>query len=456
MSSNDKTLCRLRWSYPVVNFAMQSTRTCCRTPSYKVDEESLKTLGKDALFNSPYLKERRFELLNGIKHSDCNSCWALEDSGIKSPRLGKEDFFYYINEFDKSEPEVLRKKIDNASIDSDLVKADKPRLLEISMGNTCDLKCSYCHYHYSTAWAKEMVKFGDIPKEEIDNEMAGTSGEFDTQFWKWFEEDAKDEVEIINFIGGEPLIIPKFYDFLEKLLEIYKDHDPNSRKVTISIVTNFNSNDQFINRFISMLPKLLDKFEVDLNLSMEALAERAEYIRFGLNWNKWNANLDKLLSQDYSKHHNELLLSFQVAINVLSISSLEEFLKFAKSVYDKYGIAPALRQNIVSFPDWQSPTILTEDYKIYLDNAIDYLRSVKDEMSVVKHPWGQWDHYIDFLGTVKEGIDTAQNITERRVKFFTWFREYDKRRNVNLVGTFPEMNTFHSSCELLFLTTEGN
>ena len=149
-------------------------------------------------------------------------------------------------------------------------------------------------------------------------------------------------------------------------------------------------------------------------------------------------------------------MSFQIAINVLSVTSLENFLRFAKSVYDNYGIAPALRQNIVSFPDWQSPTILTEDYKIYLDNAIEYLLTVKDEMTVVKHPWGQWDQYIDFLGTVKDGIDTAKDINNRRIKFFTWFREYDKRRNVNLVETFPEMNVFHSSCELLFLTTQDN
>jgi hypothetical protein len=38
---------------------------------------------------------------------------------------------------------------------------------------------------------------------------------------------------------------------------------------------------------------------------------------------------------------------------------------------------------------------------------------------------------------------------EGRIDFYNWFTEYDRRRNTNLLDTFPEMADFHQMCKQL-------
>jgi hypothetical protein len=40
-------------------------------------------------------------------------------------------------------------------------------------------------------------------------------------------------------------------------------------------------------------------------------------------------------------------------------------------------------------------------------------------------------------------------LTEGRIDFYNWFTEYDKRRDTDLLETFPEMESFYRMCENL-------
>src|SRR6185503_9370215 len=90
--SPEKTICKWRWSYPVIHVSRGELRTCDKTINMRITEEALQTLGTDAFLNNAYLTERRREKLLGLRHSDCFTCIKLEDAGIQSTRTGKEPF----------------------------------------------------------------------------------------------------------------------------------------------------------------------------------------------------------------------------------------------------------------------------------------------------------------------------------------------------------------------------
>ena len=90
------TICDLKWNYPIFNMDRGEFRSCCRTPSNKVTEEELQTHGIDAFLNSPKMLQSRLDLIQGVKTSDCKTCWNIEDSGMTSPRHTPEAYWRHM------------------------------------------------------------------------------------------------------------------------------------------------------------------------------------------------------------------------------------------------------------------------------------------------------------------------------------------------------------------------
>ena len=189
------TVCDLKWNYPIFNMDRGEFRSCCRTPSNKVTEEDLQTIGIDAFSNSDREKLGRLALIKGIRDKDCQSCWNLEDRGVKSPRHTTERFNWFLqqkNLIPKNKPfkeeELTEYLASVEGLDHPALTSTSPYMLEISLGNTCDLKCMYCSHHYSTQWATERIKYGEITQEQYDREFPKAAPSFDAKFWEWFNE----------------------------------------------------------------------------------------------------------------------------------------------------------------------------------------------------------------------------------------------------------------------------
>lgn len=447
------SLCDLKWNYPIFNLERGEFRSCCRTPGHPVSQDDLTNLGPDAFLNSPKMLESRLEMINGIRTEDCNSCWKLEDSYMQSPRHKPIQFFHHMQTnglIDKSiifSQANLRAELKkNNDINSPLLKSYNPYMLEISLGNTCDMKCMYCSHHYSTQWAAEKIKFKEITQEQYDEEFPKAPSQFLENFWLWFD-TVKHKLDRIGIIGGEPLIMPEFYILVDQLIERVKPIvEETGKKPIFWLVTNMNTPPNYLEKFFHYLPKLTETFDLEILVSMESLGKKAEYIRNGVNWERFTGNLDKLLSRNDLKFDFGFILS----INALSITSLEDFIRFTEKLYDKYQRPVALKHNIISYPDWQSPYILTSDFADYVDNCIEYMRPLVPKMPIVKDIYGRWSQYIAFLENLSASIrNTKEDKTELRKKFVEWFSMYDNRRKLDLLSTFPELTKFYEMCESL-------
>jgi hypothetical protein len=445
------TVCDLKWNYPIFNMDRGEFRSCCRTPSNTVTEEDLQSHGINAFSNSPREKLSRLNLINGIRDNDCQSCWNLEDRGIKSPRHTPERFHTYMqqqNVVPKNEEYDKDKLVEYLSSIKDIehpaLTSNTPYMMEISLGNTCDLKCMYCSHHYSTQWATERIKYGDITQEQYDREFPKAAPSFDAKFWEWFNRVGRFNLLRLGIIGGEPLIMPEFYEFVNKLISSIEPINRfRTEKMTFWIVTNLNTPPNYLEKLFNYLPKLTEVFNVEILVSMESIGPKAEYIRNGLNWKKFTNNLSMLLSrQDLTFD-----FGFIMSLNALNITSIQDFIKFTEDLYTKYQRPVSLKQNIVSFPSCHSPMILTPDFADYLDSTVEYMKTRVDSMPIVPDYYGRYDQYILYLEKLANSIRNNKGCNNKdRKSFVTWFATYDERRKLNFLEVFPEYKDFYEIC----------
>ena len=444
------TMCEFKWNYPIFQMDRGEFRSCCRTPSKQVPEALLQEKGIDAFLNNDEIIQSRLDLINGVRHSDCQSCWNLEDRGMKSPREPK-NFWNFLKrerviprdmEYNEENVRIELGKINN--VDHPFLKAKKPYMMEISLGNTCDLKCMYCNHHYSTQWATELIKVGEITQEQYDREFPKTAPSYEAKFWEWFNTVGSWSIHRINMIGGEPLIIPEFYEYVEKMTAQFDKIMPIKKlKPTLCIVTNMHTPANYFNRFIDRLPKITKVFNLEILISMESLDDRAEYIRNGISWGRFNSNVNKILAVKDS----EFQIGFLMSVNVLSVATTKNFVEYATNLSDQYQRPVGLKQNIVNFPKWQNPMILPPEFSKYLYETIEYM---EQHVSRIPNPsdfHGRYDQYMIFLKSLADSISKNNgDYTEDRKKFYEWYNTFDQRRNLNLVETFPEYLEFYNMC----------
>ena len=88
----------------------------------------------------------------------------------------------------------------------------------------------------------------------------------------------------------------------------------------------------------------------------------------------------------------------------------------------------------MTYPAWQNINILTPKYQSYLRDAIKFMEA------------NHVDNLGDLLGFANFEIDKIkrnleymqQNNSQSLTDFRLFFKEHDKRRNVNLLDCFPE------------------
>jgi hypothetical protein len=453
MSNPLDTICDLKWNYPIFGMDRGEFRSCCRTPTNLVTENELQEFGVDAFLNSPKQRQERLDLIQGRRTEACVSCWKLEDSGIQSPRHHPKQMWWQLikskqvasSEYSDEKLSLELSKIND--INHPALYSYKPYMLEISMGNTCDLKCMYCSHHYSTQWATERIKYHEITQEQYDREFPRAPPSFDGKFWEWFNETGRHSITRLGLIGGEPLIMPEFYTFMDKVIASVEEiNDQRKEKITLWIVSNFNTPPNYLQKVMQYLPKISKVFNLEILGSMESVGDKAEYIRNGVSWERFTNNIDTILSNK----DLEFDFGFIMSVNALNVTSNKDFIAYTKQLYEKHGRPVILKQNLVSFPSWQSPMILSQEFIPYIQDTIQYLNDNAESMPPVKDSLGTWSAYAKFLETIIDGINnqSIDRLNDRK-KFPEWFDTYDTRRGLKLTDTFPEYENFYNMCKSL-------
>ncbi len=445
----EKTICKWRWSYPVIMVDRGQIRTCDKTINYQLTDEDFKLYGTDAFINHPYLLERRREKLDGLRHKDCFSCIILEDKGLMSSRTGAEPFTQWMNTQtgeNKSFDEIKYKK------EEKYLRADQPELLEIALSNQCNYKCVYCSDDFSTEWERESVKFGDRSKESMHRNTTTKPEAFDEYFWLWFDKIKKTLKRII-FIGGEPLVNKNFLHYLEEINRRTPKDLSIHEKPIIQIISNFGIPVKKFNEFLDTVEELSKNYIVHLEVSGESFDKKTEYIRAGANWHIMVENITNTLERRFPNFR----FGLQLAINNLCISSLSNLLEYAWELQNKYNVLIDYKENIVVAPDYLSPYTLGPEFEHYVDKCIELVETklANPEAGIFRctafgeNSAQRWSAYLPFMYSIKKGISNNDVSDQTMKDFYAFTEKIEHRRQMNFLKYFPEYSEFYEKAKTL-------
>lgn len=406
-----KSACLFRWSYPIYYMFDQSLGYCCRTPAQYIPPESIDQFGSDVFSDMQYFQDRRQEMLQGQKHSDCSSCWQLEDKKVKSPRQ-------------------------TAAFENKIKDGPAADILEIVLSNTCNAKCVYCNEFYSTSWLAEKKSSNTVSKNYFEKQR---NHKLDQLFWQWFSEKAISTVTRIGFIGGEPLLISELYECLEKIDQISQERLSVRRRPEICITTNLSLNEIQLNKLTYWIEKLSQQFKFVIQVSVEAPAEQTEYIRFGTHWDYISKNLDRLflLNQKY-----DLEISFLPTLNILAVPTLHLFVSQIHLLHLKYNTPLKIISNTVTDPEILSPLLLSHSEAHFFQKVISELENYIQDSQASDQQKQHYQSYQKYLLEMMKSVQNNQQTDAAKMnQLKSYLQQLDQTRKTSYENTFPELVT---------------
>lgn len=430
------SMCLAKWTQVTLHLQFGHTHSCHHPNTHPIPlDELLKD--PSALHNTNYKKSCRSEMMNGIRPKECDYCWNMEDLGKISDRVVKSRDFWSMPYFD----EVV-----NAGGEKNI----NPKYVEVSFSNVCNFKCGYCSPHISSKWMEEIKEFGPYPTTGNYNNIEWLEKQqkmpiphnqpnpYVEAFWQWWPELVQD-LEVFRITGGEPLLSKDTWKVLDYLLE---NPQPN---LEIGINSNLGVPDKLYNQFLEKINKLVENKCVKyiwVYTSVDTAGSNAEYIRHGLDYNKFMVNMDKLINLSIGK---PILIAYMSTINALSPPHLIDFFKTVKEQKEKAGTDQLILDTpYLRHPEHLSLKILTRDFIDYMQEASDYLHENHFSKGGVffKTEIDKFDRIIAWMKSpVHEDL-----LKFHRSDFYKFVNEHDRRRKTNFIESCPEFEEFYKFC----------
>jgi organic radical activating enzyme len=403
------TACQLKWTWSTIFLNDGTTASCHRVGRHPVSLEDF-----DSFHNTPTKIDQRNTMLRGewpqplsYMHPDqgCRFCQKIEESG------GQSDRMYHMQVPDLSPFELDQ---DPTAV------VVTPRILEVFMGNTCNLSCTYCDAGYSSQIERENQKFGHFEKNglvihpiKVDRDLNALCIE---KFFAWLEKNSM-YLRRLHLLGGEPLYQKEFY----RCMDFFCEH-PN-RDLEFNLVTNLMiSTDKFsllVDRWKQMLVDKKIK-RVDVTVSLDCWSKEQEYARYGLDLELMQKNLQILLDAPW------IYFNINSTLSPLTLKTFPELVEKINGWKKKRKINQHFQT--VFFPEHHNPDIFGPDFwKADLDRALSVLPT---------SDWQEKNSFNYFQGMAKQ-IQNSRVKPEQILKLITHLDELDRRRNTNWQSLFP-------------------
>ena len=180
-------------------------------------------------------------------------------------------------------------------------------------------------------------------------------------------------------------------------------------------------------------------------VSLDAWAERGEYIRHGLNYGVLGESVNRFLEE--VPHRTSI--TFIITMSNLNITGLKDLLQLILNLRKTYSTdrqhiwfdTPILRE-----PAWQCLNIMPESYAWQLQQIVDWM-NIQTETSDNRYQ-GFKDYEVQRVQRVVDWMraEYKEDITAQ-ADFYRFFAEHDRRRNTNFLQTFPEMSEWWDQCK---------
>jgi radical SAM family protein len=368
--------------------------------------------GVEEAWNSDFMRALRLDMLAGQRPSACRRCFRDEDLGIRSYRqMSNQMFRQHI-------AEALDRTSEDGASPSELIRS-----VDLRLGNLCNLRCRMCSPVSSKALLYEWADLHGVARDAPDLERLRKLDWFARDdFWLAFEKYVP-HIERLHFAGGEPLLIARMFDFLQRVIAL--GHASN---ITLSYVTN-----------LTVLPRriydLWPRFKrVSVTASVDGYDEVNSFIRYPSHWPTIDSNL-RTLDADAGQLNCSDGMTLNATIQAYNILRLDEFIEYAATTFQRFG-RPKL--SLLYYPEHFSIRILPAEIK---EQAAARLRSLTQRMA------GRWperwrgEQLKDLLSMIDGIIDYMMSAdrTDLLPEFRRWTEHMDSSRGQNVRDVIPEL-----------------
>jgi organic radical activating enzyme len=438
------TFCLAKWHHTSIYLHTGQTHSCYHPRPHAILLDEIKD-NPSALHNTLEKKKERAQMLVGEKPKGCQYCWnveSLSDTHISDRHDRNANIF---------KPERVN-EILNSPWDFNI----NPEYIEIAFSNECNFKCGYCHPMSSSSFQSEIKNHG--PYSTVKNHTLNIEwfkpfeedvNPYIDAWWRWWPEMSKT-LNILRITGGEPLMHRSTWRLFDHLRTEAKPHLELNLNSNLGVKTAMvekladNVNDVLVNQKVKTF-KLFS--------SMDSWGARAEYIRTGLDTELWEKNLDIYITKTNAP------VSIMCTFNILSVTSFISFLQKVLDWRAKYqpimnpgGYGRRIRFDTPYLKEplqYDMNILPKEEFLPRFDAILKFIDDNRDEQDPTKFTDMEYEKFRrvrDYFATANYEED---RVKEGRIDFYNWFTEYDRRRNVNFLETFPEMTSFWNQCKTL-------
>lgn len=312
--------------------------------------------GIDEYLKSDWLKDLKLALSNNNRVDGCAFCWRQEESGAKSMRQKRNQYY------------------NGRSLD------DVEHIM-ITFGNQCNTACRICNSSRSSLIEKQYKEMSTKVSDENLLQLINKKHDWKkTKTWyKNIIEDIVNRCESIRKIevsGGEPFINFHFDKLIDNLLASKKSLPG------LNITTNGSFEESQIQR--------LKQFDhVHINFSIDGVGKDFyEYLRWPLLWD------DVIKKIDILKKYPWITCEFVIVPHNLNILNLSETIIWLKDYTDyqerfKIGFSwlnGAQWYSIDNTPRWAREKAIKEiESTIFVDYTTDEVSQIEQLVNIIKN-----------------------------------------------------------------------
>jgi organic radical activating enzyme len=433
-------LCLAKWQQVTIYLQNGHTHSCHHPASHRVPESEIAT-HPDALHNSTFKMERRKEMLQGKRPSECDYCWKIEDISptLMSDRMLKSAEAWAMPEFDKIKSNPWDWRV-------------SPTYVEVSFSSTCNFKCAYCNPNSSTKWLEEIRELGPYPTSGNYNNLEHLRSErklpipesehnpYVEAFWKWWPQ-LYETLKVFRITGGEPLLNKNTWAVFEHI-EKYPKKD-----LDFAVNSNLGVPSKLIEQFVEKLSSITTKQKVrhfSIFTSVDTFGPQASYIRYGMDFEQYWKNVRRVLSGIENSQ-----LVFMCTFNALSMPNIERLFREVLELKKEFGKNPVSGSPrvILDLPYLRSPAflstkILPPEFGQNLENC---LKIVEDNLESGYFNEMERNKIQRLIQWFSDPVDPDW-LSRNRSDFYRFIQTYDERRKTDFGKTFPELSQFLKLC----------
>jgi len=350
---------------------------CCKFESKSYSQTfNIQHHSIDDYRQSAMLSEIKQQFQAGEWPTGCVRCRVEEESNIESKRqLDYVRWQYYYDNYNLDHGDLLT--------------------VSLAMGNTCNLKCIICGPAASSKWIKEYKDLYGIQVQNIESIRKDLINNITS---------IAPNLIHIDMHGGEPML--SNIEQHQALLDHYI-HTEQAKNISIHYTTNATifPEQNWLNRWEHFA-------EIDLQLSIDGVGCRYEYLRYPADWDTLNSHVDRYIQLQQQK--SNIKLSVAHAVSAFNVLYIEEFVTWCQ----QKGL-PRPWMGKVHTPAFLRPSVWHEAAKLAIVNKL--------QSSTIED--------------VRTWANLMQNTDDSNLfnKFKQFVQRHDQYRNLDFKTTFSEL-----------------